>query len=243
MDPDQDHLARRSPTDGGDPAVPVPPPLSHSLLRIALRLAVVVAIAVAANALIHELMALTDRLPEARRGPAQAAILVAALAIYAVLIALPFVPGIEIGMTLLLMNGQSVAPFVYAATVAGLSLAYATGRLVPERSLRRLALDLRLVSLGHLFDRIAPLGPAERLDHLRDSLPGRFGPVLVRWRYVLLAVLINTPGNGLLGGGGGLSLLAGLSRAFLPLPTLVTFALAVAPVPLLVWFLGPDIVR
>ena len=34
--------------------------------------------------------------------------------------------------------------------------------------------------------------------------------------------------------------MAGFSRMFLPVPTLLTVALAVAPVPLLIWSLGYD---
>ncbi|KKL56965.1 hypothetical protein LCGC14_2240120, partial [marine sediment metagenome] len=42
----------------------------------------------------------------------------------------------------------------------------------------------------------------------------------------------------LIGGGGGICLMAGLSRMFAALPVLVTLAVAVAPVPLVVWFYG-----
>ncbi|MGB3315212.1 MAG: hypothetical protein WBB85_12430, partial [Albidovulum sp.] len=56
--------------------------------------------------------------------------------------------------------------------------------------------------------------------------------------YVLLALLINLPGNSLLGGGGGILLLAGMSRLFSPLATLATVAIAVAPVPILVYLMG-----
>jgi len=60
---------------------------------------------------------------------------------------------------------------------------------------------------------------------------------LLRYRYVALAVAINTPGNVILGGGGGLALMAGLSRLFSPLPFLLTVLIAVLPVPLL-FFVG-----
>jgi hypothetical protein len=63
----------------------------------------------------------------------------------------------------------------------------------------------------------------------------------VRFRYVALALLINLPGSSLIGGGGGILLLAGLSGLFLPKATFLTLALAVAPVPLLVWLIGPGI--
>jgi hypothetical protein len=53
-----------------------------------------------------------------------------------------------------------------------------------------------------------------------------------------LACLFNLPGNVVLGGGGGIALLAGLSRLYAPLPMAVTVALAVAPVPLAIWIWG-----
>jgi len=58
---------------------------------------------------------------------------------------------------------------------------------------------------------------------------------------VLLALLINLPGNSLIGGGGGILLVAGPSRLF-SLPALVvTLILATAPVPLAVWLMGANI--
>ena len=157
---------------------------------------------------------------------------------YAVMLALPYVPGIEVGIALLMIGGSWVAPMVWAATVAGLLLAYGVGRWVPDRVLERLFRDLGLRRAADSLARIAPLDPAARLAVLRAGLPGWLGPHLANGRYVLLAVLINLPGNIALGGGGGLLLFAGLSRLFAPWPTLLTVTLAVSPVPLAVWFLG-----
>ena len=44
---------------------------------------------------------------------------------------------------------------------------------------------------------------------------------------------LHIPGNALVGGGGGIALLAGLSGLFAPLPTILAFAVAVSPVPLM----------
>ena len=52
---------------------------------------------------------------------------VAALVVYALLLAIPFVPGVEIGIALLIMQGPAIAPFVHAATVAGLLISFAIG--------------------------------------------------------------------------------------------------------------------
>lgn len=63
-------------------------------------------------------------------------VLTALLLAYALLIAVPFMPGVEIGISLLLLKGAAIAPFVYLATILGLLLAFAAGRLLPPRWLR-----------------------------------------------------------------------------------------------------------
>ena len=171
-------------------------------------------------------------------GPLLAWPVMVLLALYAVLLALPFVPGVEIGLALLAMHGAAAAPFVYGATLAGLMLAYGAGCLIPSsmlaEGLRRLG---RKRAAAALEDWCA-LPRAGRLPvlaaHLPDWLASRVGTL----RFVLLAALFNLPGNAVLGGGGGIALIAGLSRLYPPLPTALTVALAVAPVPLAVWVWG-----
>ena len=76
---------------------------------------------------------------------------------------------------------------------------------------------------------------------LQTQLAGVDAPRALRsvlqHRYVVLAVLLNLPGNVVLGGGGGLAMMAGLSRLFHPLPFVLTVLLAVLPVPL-AFYLG-----
>lgn len=208
------------------------------LARIALRVAVIAAMALAASKLISVSMDLSERLPEAGQGPMQMAVLLTALAVYALLIATPFVPGIEIGLALLLLRGASIAPAVYLATLVGLLLAYAIGRLVPEKTLVRTFRDLRLHRAADLMGRSAGLTPEARQEVLQDRLPKWLRAPLTRYRYLTLALLLNLPGNAALGGGGGLMLAAGLSRLFGPRQTIATLALAVLPVPLTIWWFG-----
>ena len=53
---------------------------------------------------------------------------------------------------------------------------------------------------------------------------------------IRLAVLFNVPGNTIIGGGGGIGLIAGMSRLF-PFPKFVLLVcLAITPVPLLFLF-------
>jgi len=218
-----------------------PPPLWRSALRLAALAAAFLLLALTIHAALDWLMRLTEAMePEAGRR-LRLGVVVAMLLAYALLIAVPFVPGIEIGLSLMLLRGAEIAPWIYLATLAGLSLAYLAGRFLPHAWLHRLFLDLRLTRACRLLDRVQPLTPDDRLTLLRQRLPGRLGAWAVGYRYLLLAGLINLPGSGLIGGGGGIAMLAGLTRVFRPLPSLVTLALAVLPLPLLVWLFGPEL--
>ncbi|MEP2268394.1 MAG: hypothetical protein ABJH67_07555 [Marinomonas sp.] len=64
------------------------------------------------------------------------AILFAALA-YIGLLALPFVPGAEIGVAMLAAFGSGIAPLIYITTVAAMMLAYVIGRFFPISALER----------------------------------------------------------------------------------------------------------
>ena len=86
-----------------------------------------------------------------------------------------------------------------------------------------------------MLERIAVLSPEERLVALQARLPSRLGGLATRHRYILLGLLVNVPGNGVVGGGGGLCLMVGLSRLYEPVRTAALLAVAVAPVPLIVW--------
>ena len=167
--------------------------------------------------------------------------IMASAALYALLLAIPFVPGAEIGIALIVMLGPPIAVLVYLCTLAGLSLSFAVGRLIPIKVLVRLARDCRLDKTSRLLESIEPLNSKQRLDLLLRVSPRRVFPLLLRYRFLTLALALNIPGNYLIGGGGGIALIAGASRLF-PVPAfLLTIMLAVAPVPLLVLIFGTDI--
>mgnify|MGYP006956414550 CR=1 FL=1 len=217
-----------------------PPPLSLSLFRTALRLACFLALIFAVHLLLDEAMYLTEALPPGPGRTVRALILGAALAAYALLIATPFVPGIEIGISLAMIRGPDIAPLLYLATAVGLMLAFLAGRFLPYNWIYRAMLDLRLRRACALLDQIKPLSPQERLDHLRARLPGRIAALALNYRYLVLAGLINLPGSAIIGGGGGICLLAGLTGLFALRASLLTIAIAVSPFPLVVWFWGPE---
>lgn len=168
-------------------------------------------------------------------------VLAAILLAYAVLIAVPFMPGIEIGLSLLMLQGAAIAPVVYAATVLGLLLAFAAGRFLPNRWLVGVLADLRLRRACALVERLAPMSRDERLALLSARAPTWVVPLIGRWRYLLLAALINLPGNVIMGGGGGIAFTAGFSRLFHPVWTTVALVLAVMPVPIAFWLVGRGI--
>ncbi|MEM8872482.1 MAG: hypothetical protein AAGE38_18925 [Pseudomonadota bacterium] len=168
--------------------------------------------------------------------------LVLTCVLYALLLAVPFVPGVEIGVGLLTMFGANAAPHVYFATLGGLTLAYSVGRLVPLRLQARIALSLRMRRTAALILSLEHLPHAARVAAIMDHAPTRWIPFLLRHRLIAMAVLLNTPGNAIIGGGGGIALVAGISRLISPLAFVAVAGLAVAPVPILVALFGAETV-
>lgn len=211
------------------------PPWHIGLMRFALKLAVVAALVFAVLTLLDWAQ---TRAQVIGSDSLMIGVLAALILVYILLLAIPFVPGIEIGISLLLMKGADIAPLVYIATVLGLSLAYAIGRCVPYRWLHATLADLRFKRACHLIERLEPMTQQDRLTHLTKRLPLSIAPHIRKGRYLLLAALFNIPGNAVLGGGGGIAFIAGFSRLFRPWAAILTIVLAVLPVPLSVWLLG-----
>lgn len=209
----------------------MPPPVPVSILRTLTRLAALLVVVIAVNLLLNWLLDLSH---QTQTKNVMFGVILVMLLAYVALIAIPFVPGIEIGLSLIFMRGDQVVIFVYLATVLGLMLAFLAGRFIRYSYLRRVFLDLRLTKAGELLERIRPLDREQRLALLRERLPVVLRPFLVDYRYLAVAVLLNIPGNALIGGGGGILMVAGLSRLFSITAMLVTLLLAVSPVPLLV---------
>ncbi|MGX9356173.1 hypothetical protein ACS3SW_13735 [Roseobacteraceae bacterium S113] len=177
-----------------------------------------------------------DKLAEG--GPIMWGMIYSALAIYVVLLAIPFVPGAEIGLTLLTVFGVAMAPWVYGATVLGLVLAFVVGRYVPGAWVLSGLRLLRLTRAAQAFEETRALPRKARLEHiLAGGSPGivRFA---ARHRYLALVAALNLPGNVLIGGGGGIAMAAGMSGLFGAVPFVVTTLVAVAPLPLFVLLVG-----
>jgi hypothetical protein len=216
------------------------PKFAHSIIRIGLQIAIIGVIAFGAHMLIDWVMTKAETLSPNSQKLMLTSLVGALLLAYALLMATPFVPGIEIGLSLIILRGAPIVPFVFIATFSGLVLAYLVGRYMPRQWLQRTLSDLRLNRAANLLNDARQLTPAERVEMLQNQLPRWMGTRLVNWRYLVLAALINVPGNALIGGGGGICMVAGLSRIFTPWATLLTLAIAVSPFPLFVWFFGVE---
>ena len=160
------------------------------------------------------------------------------IALYAVLLAIPFVPGIEIGISLMLLRGAEAAPPVYIATVVGLLIAFLVGRYLPERKIARWCAEIRFHRLANMIEGLQDMSRGRRLVLLRNRMPQVLKWLLVDYRYLAIAILLNLPGNAVLGGGGGILMVAGLSKLFETRAMFLTIVLAVLPVPLTVWLFG-----
>ena len=216
-------------------------PAGASLGMIVLRLVILIAVLVFATWGTHLIRdALNLQIRPDNEQQVHRAIMLGAVA-YIGLLALPFVPGAEIGLAMLAAFGAAIAPLIYVCTVASMTLAFVIGRFLPIGALERLLSLLRMRRAAALVARAAPLSQEERLAMLLEGQSKRALDLALRYRYVALALAVNTPGNSVIGGGGGIMIMAGLSGIFSPLSTFVTGALAVSPVPLAVIFLGLEI--
>ena len=152
--------------------------------------------------------------------------------------AIPFVPGAEIGLGMMLLLGPRIAVLVYGSMVAALMIAYLIGRLIPPAATARAFALLGLRRAHDLSLDLAPLDTGARLRLLTARAPRRIVPFLLRHRYLALALAFNLPGNTLLGGGGGIALAAGLTGLYSPGGYALTVVLAVLPVPLMIFLTG-----
>jgi hypothetical protein len=161
-------------------------------------------------------------------------VLIAGGLIYSLLLSLPFVPGVELGILLMCVFGKEGIVFVYLATVAGLSLAFLIGRLIPQRWI-----DSGMERLGYSKSCSNQFNEIEKMSDCisagRKHFPSWLKSYLLKYRYITIAILVNLPGNYVLGGGGGISIACGTNRRISWKGFFVTIVLAVSPVPILVY--------
>jgi hypothetical protein len=171
------------------------------------------------------------------RGESTAQIMVVITAIIFVAVsAIPFVPGAEIGLGLLMVMGVQVLFLVYFCMVLALNISYLFGRFVPARATIATFNFFGLRKASDLATQMAPLSKEERLIFLTEKAPRYSIPFLLKHRYLALIVILNIPGNTLVGGGGGIAFVAGLSGIYSFPAYIITILIAVAPVPLVFYF-------
>lgn len=215
-----------------------PPGSIRPYLRLAWKLAALILLLIAASYAGKWIMGeLTPHLTPSTE-PALHRLIMTAIAIYLLLMALPFVPGVEIGLAMMVMFGPKIAPLVYGATVLALVVSFLFGRLIPQHAIIDIFQTLRLRRGAGLLREFQPLSPDERVRRISQRPSGRIVRFLLRNRFLALMLALNLPGNSLVGGGGGIALVAGFSRLFTFPKFAAAVAVAVLPVPLIVLVTG-----
>ena len=165
-------------------------------------------------------------------------IIITSMIAYSILMAIPFVPGAEIGLGVMMILGPKIVPLVYLCTLVSLFLSFMFGRLIPGQVLINFLHGLHLRKASALLKELDGLDSQQRFDLLIKRSPKKFIPFLLKYRYLALFIVINTPGNIVFGGGGGIAMSAGMSRLFTPSLFLLTIVVAVSPIPLLLMIFG-----
>lgn len=206
-----------------------------------LKLAILITVIVAGNLLTGDIIDSLDMSIRPSNEAMLHKVIMTSMAAYILLMAIPFVPGVEIGLALMMILGPKIVPLVYGCTLIALFLAFMAGRLLPEKSITRFLREVHLVRAATLLESVQGLDADQRLTRLMDTSPRRWVPWLLRHRYFTLMLAINLPGNIVLGGGGGLALMAGMSRMFSIHRYILMIGIAIAPIPLVLVIFGDRI--
>jgi hypothetical protein len=199
--------------------------------RLFFVIAILIIIAIWMDSWIRGELGIGEKFMEIARGRWGIRVLVTGGLIYILLLSLPFVPGVELGILLMCVFGKEGIVFVYFTTVAGLSLAFLMGRMVPKKWVESL---FKKLGFSQTSD-----NPSDEIVSMLDNFlirKKRLRTLLLKHRYLVIGFLFNIPGIYLIGGGGGLSLVCGISRNISFSWFLLTVVLAVSPVPLLAFF-------
>ena len=156
-----------------------------------------------------------------------------AVVVYILWMTVPFVPGVELGLALMMALGPKGVVLVYLCTVLSLSISYAIGRLIPLKTFAGMLGWLHLHRFQRLVLQMAPLDSEQKLKFLISAAPRKIIPFLLRHRYLMIAVLLNLPGNALIGGGGGIGVITGMSGLYSFSRYILLVTLAITPLPLL----------
>jgi hypothetical protein len=154
--------------------------------------------------------------------------------IYAILLSIPFFPGVELAWMIIFFFGKDAVVLIYLYTLLGLSLSFVAGRnlniICPPCSDKLKSVEDKY---HEKFNSLA-----EKIHRVFSSKTCNlyFNCLLKKIHYLVLGILINIPGNSVLGGGGGIALLSGMNRSFSWRGFLITICVAIAPLPIFLYF-------
>lgn len=217
-------MTNREPLSGGSSA------WLHILFRFSLVVAAIVLLNIGASSVIERLeiqiwpehLDLVDR------------VVLTGVILYICLMALPFLPGVEIGLAFMMMLGTKGIVLIYVCTLIALAIAFGLGRIFPAHLLLSFLRWLHLTRAEALLRSFDATAPEARLEFLAEKASTGVASILLRQRYLLLALLLNLPGNVVIGGGGGIAMMAGMSRLYTFPKYLLLIALAILPGPVIV---------
>lgn len=202
-------------------------------LRLIIVLSVLCGVALGLYFAGHEAIAWVKATIEHTRTPAT---LITLSVVYALLLAIPGVPGLEVGVVIIALFQELGIFVMWGCTVVGLNIAFLLGRRLPRARLEQL-LKPKDLDESKLPDFV--LGETDTITLvLERNAVGRW---LLRrtgrpggWRrYLLIGALLNMPGNFIIGGGGGIGMFAGTSHDLNWAPFLLTTVIAAAIIPTL----------
>ena len=165
-------------------------------------------------------------------------VILGSFGLYILLMTLPFMPGIEIGLTLMLFLGSKGVILVYCCTLIALSISFLIGQRIPLQKFAKFLGWLHLKKARDLILEMEPLTPSERVAILHKKAPARIVPHLLNHRYLAIALLLNLPCNAVIGGGGGIGLIVGMSGLITYTRYLLTIAVSISPVPIVIFLKG-----
>jgi len=165
-------------------------------------------------------------------------VILGSFGLYILLMTLPFMPGIEIGLTLMLFLGSKGVILVYCCTLIALSISFLIGQRIPLQKFAKFLGWLHLKKAHDLITEMEPLPPGERVAILHKKAPARIVPHLLNHRYLTIALLLNLPCNAVIGGGGGIGMIVGMSGLITYTRYLLTIAVSISPVPIVIFLKG-----
>lgn len=168
-------------------------------------------------------------------------LLIPVFVIYFVTSGLPFVPSSEIGFGLLIIFGGEMAPLIVLVSSAGLITSFLVGKFVPKQKLANLLVWFGLEKAPRFLLRLQGMSSQQKLDQMMQGVSKKWSIVLLRYRYLGVIALLNIPGNAVIGGGGGIAFMAGVTGVFSVKGFATSAIIGVMPYPLfffVAWLLG-----